>query len=496
MRKQRRSLIDSLVAISAGTTRSRSSCWTIRLDELGGPELAASTSTDDGLWPPGARTGRARRVRLAAARPVGLVRQEPSTPVRARSQALVVPAILPGDIATRSGARGPHRREHGGQPHIPTATSMRLVPVRTLEENRRVLNKHRDATAQQDQLHAPRGVAILRALDTFPRLNDATRVQRGAPCTARGALAAGRRPARTAPATGRCSCPTSRTRTSSDIAGFLKAFDTWWRGPARARSAPTTSSAPPSPGPTPAPWGRRPASAAHARAGLIVATGALDYPAEYRSMAPRTLSLLGIQQVMTVTSTTTTGSSRRGVGLFLVAARGLLKAREDGFYERIFETRTAPDRALRSTSRRGLFAPRARSRSRSRPASCSYPRLSSARPSRHRPRSPRFQARAAQGPRSRHLRPDAVGPRPGVLHQRAVGPRTARRWPRSGDPARHVLRNHRRRVHVHRGPRAQGVAADRMRMSRNRTAFDCGRAPAHPSRAGGGRELRRFLHAK
>jgi hypothetical protein len=32
-------------------------------------------------------------------------------------------------------------------------------------------------------------------------------------------------------------------------------------------------------------------------------TGALDFPAEYRSMAPRTLSLLGISKVMTVTST-------------------------------------------------------------------------------------------------------------------------------------------------------------------------------------------------
>src|SRR5439155_21329379 len=42
----------------------------------------------------------------ATARPIGLVRQEPAAAVRARSQALVVPAILPGDIATpiRGGA--------------------------------------------------------------------------------------------------------------------------------------------------------------------------------------------------------------------------------------------------------------------------------------------------------------------------------------------------------------------------------------------------------
>src|SRR5205085_8575232 len=37
--------------------------------------------------------------------------------------------------------------------------------------------------------------------------------------------------------------------------------------------------------------------------GLIIATGSLDYPAEYRSMAPRTLSLLGVSKVMTLSST-------------------------------------------------------------------------------------------------------------------------------------------------------------------------------------------------
>src|SRR5204862_5835276 len=37
--------------------------------------------------------------------------------------------------------------------------------------------------------------------------------------------------------------------------------------------------------------------------GLIVATGALDYPAEHRSMAPRTHSALGVSEDMTVTAT-------------------------------------------------------------------------------------------------------------------------------------------------------------------------------------------------
>ena len=57
---------------------------------------------------------------------------------------------------------------------VPTATSMRTIPVRTLEENRRLLNKHREA-AGQGKVSFTHLVAwaILRALDTFPRLNDA-----------------------------------------------------------------------------------------------------------------------------------------------------------------------------------------------------------------------------------------------------------------------------------------------------------------------------------
>ena len=57
---------------------------------------------------------------------------------------------------------------------VPTATSVRTIPVRTLEENRRLLNKHREA-AGQGKVSFTHLVAwaILRAFDTFPRMNDA-----------------------------------------------------------------------------------------------------------------------------------------------------------------------------------------------------------------------------------------------------------------------------------------------------------------------------------
>src|SRR5713101_2485286 len=63
-----------------------------------------------------------------------------------RSKAVAIPAILPGDIAQpiRGGAvRIVENMEASLQ--VPTATSIRTIPVRTLEENRRILNKHREA---------------------------------------------------------------------------------------------------------------------------------------------------------------------------------------------------------------------------------------------------------------------------------------------------------------------------------------------------------------
>ena len=93
--------------------------------------------------------------------------------------------------------------------------------------------------------------------------------------------------------------------------------------------------------------------------GVIIATGALDYPAEYKSMAPRTLGMLGISKVMTVTSTydhrIIQGAES---GLFLSRIEELLKG-DDGFYERIFGDLGMPHRPVRweMDATPGLFGP-------------------------------------------------------------------------------------------------------------------------------------------
>ena len=246
---------------------------------------------------------------------------------------------------------------------IPTATSVRTLPVRTLEENRRLLNKHREG-AGKSKVSFTHVVAwaILRALDTFPRLNDAYaevdqtphRIQRDEVRLGIAVDVQKKDGSRT------LLVPNIKGAQKLGFAEFLAAFDELVARSRKGQISPddfmgtsvsltnpgtvgTTSSAPRlMPG-----------------QGVIIATGALDYPAEYKSMAPRTLGMLGISKVMTVTSTydhrIIQGAES---GLFLSRIEELLKG-EDGFYERIFGDLGMPHRPVRweMDATPGLFGP-------------------------------------------------------------------------------------------------------------------------------------------
>src|SRR5438309_6307837 len=56
---------------------------------------------------------------------------------------------------------------------VPTATSQRRIPVRLLDENRRIINRHlqENDRGKASYTHVI-AWAILRALDKFPQLND------------------------------------------------------------------------------------------------------------------------------------------------------------------------------------------------------------------------------------------------------------------------------------------------------------------------------------
>jgi len=314
--------------------------WREYFDRIAGSSAAPAPSpTPEPASPAGAA--------ILRAEPVG-----PAALPAARSRALVVPALLPGDIAQpiRGGAMRVVENMEASLT-VPTASSIRTVPVRVLEENRRLLNKHRDATGgSRISFTHVIGWAILRALDSFPRLNDAYadldgqahRIQRDSVRLGLAVDVQKKDGSRT------LLVPNLKDAQKLDFPSFLRAYDDLVTRARKGSISPddfmgttisltnpgtvgTTSSAPRlMPG-----------------QGLIVATGALDYSAEYRSMAPRTLSLLGISKVMTLTSTydhrIIQGAES---GLFLARIEDLLKG-DDGFYERIFDELKVPHRPVR-----------------------------------------------------------------------------------------------------------------------------------------------------
>ena len=70
--------------------------------------------------------------------------------------------------------------------------------------------------------------------------------------------------------------------------------------------------------------------------GVIIATGTIEYPAEYQAMSQLTISTLGVSKVMNITSTydhrIIQGAES---GLFLKEIHNLLLG-EKNFYENIF----------------------------------------------------------------------------------------------------------------------------------------------------------------
>jgi 2-oxoglutarate dehydrogenase E1 component len=279
--------------------------------------------------------------------------RQPTIPATSdRSRAVTIPAILPGDILQpiRGGAvRIVENMEASLQ--IPTATSVRTIAVRTLEENRRLLNKHREP-AGQPKISFTHIIAwaILRALDAFPRMNDAYaeiegrphRIQRDQVRLGIAIDVQKKDGSRT------LLVPNVKDAQKLSFAALVQAFEDLVTRSRKGAISPddfmgTTISLtnPGTVGTTQSAPRLMPGQ------GVIIATGTLDYPAEYKSMAPRTLGLLGISRVLTLTSTydhrIVQGAES---GLFLARMEDLLKG-EDAFYDRLFSDLGVPFRPVK-----------------------------------------------------------------------------------------------------------------------------------------------------
>ena len=234
---------------------------------------------------------------------------------------------------------------------VPTATSNRQVPVKVLEENRLIINRHLQERGERKVSFTHLiAFALLRAFDKFPQMNDGFAVLDGTPTRLR-------RPQvnlgvaidiQKKDGTRSLLVPNIKNANALAFTEFVKAYDDVIK---RAREgklgvpdfqATTVSLTNPGTIGTVASTPRLMAGQS-----VIIATGAIEYPAEYHAMTAEALSQLGISKTMTISSTydhrIIQGAES---GAFLAHVHELLLGEQD-FYIQIFRDLGIPHQPMR-----------------------------------------------------------------------------------------------------------------------------------------------------
>lgn len=230
---------------------------------------------------------------------------------------------------------------------LPTAMSTRVMPVKVLEENRRVINSYLadDAQPKASFTHII-AWALVRATEAVPSMNNGfTHDESGqAIKLVREDVNLGLAIDLPARGGGRTLVvPNVKGAQKLDFKGFLAAYNDLIErarkgglGPKDFEATTMTLTNPGGIGTVASAPRLMPGQ------GSIIATGSIDYPAEYQAMAPETLRALGVGKVMTVTSTydhrIIQGAES---GVFLQRVHELLVG-DHAFYEDIFRSLGIP----------------------------------------------------------------------------------------------------------------------------------------------------------
>src|ERR1700722_12714235 len=267
-------------------------------------------------------------------------------------KAVAAPAVAPGDQLVP--LRGPALRiaeNMTASLTMPVATSQRVMPVKVIDENRRLINERRSMSGNSKISYTHLVAwAIVKAVEKVPALNSAYsetgdesfRLTHQNLNLGIAVDVAGKDGARS------LKVPSIKGAQAMDFAQFLTAFDDLV---ARARTNKLTvpdfegtTISLTNPG-TVGTMGSTPRLMPGQ--GAIIATGAIDYPPEYRGVPEDTRTSLGLSKVMTVTCTydhrVIQGAES---GVFLGRMQALLEG-EDGFYDSIFASLGIPMRAFR-----------------------------------------------------------------------------------------------------------------------------------------------------
>ena len=419
----------------------------------------------------------------------------PVRPAPAAATTAAAPAVV-GERVSLRGAAARIAENMQASLTVPTATTQRQIPIKLLDENRRLINEAR-AQAEQSKISFTHLVswAVIQGVKAFPAMNDAFEAVGGEPARVR------REEIRFGLAVDVAKSDGSRTLLVPNVKGaekmtfreFVAASDdviTRARtGKLQVSDFEGTTISLTNPG-------TLGTSASVPRLmpgqGAIIATGAIDYPAEFAATAPAMLSRLAISKVVTFTShVRPPDHPGRGIRGFPRPRRGapsrparLLRRRFRGSRDLVPPPALGDrPRALRRRPRRGhrQAGPRPRA----------HQRVPRAGPSARRHRSaPRPDDRRASRARAFDLRADDLGSRPRVLHGRAQGRRP-------DAPARHhrahaprVLRQDRHRIPLHLEP-GRKVLDPRARRRRGRRQAPARQRPQeHPREAHRGRRVR------
>ena len=245
---------------------------------------------------------------------------------------------------------------------VPTATSVREIPVRLLEENRRLLNQTLADTGRGKVsfTHLVAWAAI-RALAKHPSMTASY-------------LEIGGVPHKIVPeqihfgvavdvekkdGTRSLLVPNVKGADRMDFAGFVAAYDDIVERARTNRAEPEDFAGTTLTLTNPGTLGTiHSIPRLMAGQGFILATGAIGYPAEFRSADPRTIASLGISKVMTITSTydhrVIQGAES---GAFLRTLEEVLTG-AGSFYEEIFASLGIPHEPLRDLrDRNPIFEP-------------------------------------------------------------------------------------------------------------------------------------------
>jgi 2-oxoglutarate decarboxylase len=223
---------------------------------------------------------------------------------------------------------------------LPTATSYRTIPVKLLEENRRIINEHM-AAANRPKVSFTHLIAwsLLRALRRFPSLNSSYEVVDGAP------FRRVKNPVHLGVAvdqerkdgTRTLIVPRIKDADKMSFPEFLNAYDDTIRrtrtgtiDPSNLQGSTISLTNPGTVGTV--------SSLPRLMKGMgaIIATGNIGYPPEFHAWSPAALSSMGLSQVMTV-SCTYDHRIIQGAesGEFLGTVHDLLVGHH-GFYEQVF----------------------------------------------------------------------------------------------------------------------------------------------------------------